>query len=101
MRLGRSGLLEALLSDRTDAEIARAYEVHPVTLSNWKKKLKEDGAKAFGGDNELREKEKKIASLERMCCCTRVSLAWYPALAQHPPAFISASQIQLAETGDK
>jgi transposase-like protein len=29
-------VLEALTSNRTDAEIARAYEVHPVTLSNWK-----------------------------------------------------------------
>ena len=46
---------------RPDAEIARAHEVHPVTLSNWKKKLKENGPKAFGGDNELKEKEKKIA----------------------------------------
>jgi len=54
-------VLEALQSDRTDAEIARAYDVHPVTLSNWKKKLKDNGAKAFGGDNELKEKEKKIA----------------------------------------
>jgi transposase-like protein len=51
-------VLEAIGSDRTDAEIARAYEVHPVTLSNWKKKLKEDGAKAFGGNNELKEKRK-------------------------------------------
>jgi transposase-like protein len=43
-------VLEALQSDRTDTEIARAYDVHLVTLSNWKKKLRENGAKAFGGD---------------------------------------------------
>ena len=59
-------VLEALQSDRTDAEIARAYDIHPVTLSNWKKKLKENGSKAFGGDNQLKEKEEKIAKLERM-----------------------------------
>jgi hypothetical protein len=40
--------------------------VHPVTRSNWKKKLKDDGAKAFGGDNQLKEKEKTIVNLERM-----------------------------------
>lgn len=68
-------VLEALQSDRADAEIARAYEVHPVTLSNWKRKLKEDGAKAFGGDNELKEKEKKIADLERMVGQKEVEIA--------------------------
>jgi transposase-like protein len=68
-------VLETLQSDRTDAEIARAYEVHPVTLSNWKKKLKEDGAKAFGGDNQLKEKEKKIANLERMVGQKEVEIA--------------------------
>ena len=35
-------------------------------LSNWKKKLKDNGAKAFGGAGELKEKEKKIANLECM-----------------------------------
>jgi transposase-like protein len=68
-------VLEALTSGRTDAEIARAYEVHPVTLSNWKKKLKEIGAKAFGGDNQLKEKEKKIAKLERMVGQKEVEIA--------------------------
>jgi transposase-like protein len=55
-------VLEALTSHRTGAEIARAYEVHPATLSNWKKQLKEDGAKAFGGDNEVKEKKKRSPS---------------------------------------
>jgi transposase-like protein len=68
-------VLEAIGSDRTDAEIARAYNVHPVTLSNWKKKLKDNGAKAFGGDNELKEKEKKIANLERMVGQKEVEIA--------------------------
>ena len=68
-------VLEALQSDRTDAEIARAYEVHPVTLSSWKKKLKDNGAKAFGGDNALKEKEKKIANLERMVGQKEVEIA--------------------------
>lgn len=68
-------VLEALSSDRTDAEIARAYDIHPVTLSNWKSRLKEDGAKAFGGDNELKEKEQKIARLERMLGKKEVEIA--------------------------
>ena len=57
-------VLEALQSDGTDAEVARAYDIHPVTLSNWKKKLKENGSKAFGSSGELKEKKDKIAELE-------------------------------------
>ena len=54
-------VLEALQSDGTDAEVARAYDVHPVTLSNWKTKLKNNGSKAFGGGDELKQKKEKIA----------------------------------------
>jgi len=68
-------VLEALSSDRADAEIARAYDIHPVTLSNWKSRLKEDGAKAFGGHNQLKEKEQKIARLERMLGKKEVEIA--------------------------
>ena len=49
-----SVVLEAIGSDRIDAEIARACDVHPVTLSNGKKKLKDNGAKAFGGSGGLK-----------------------------------------------
>jgi transposase-like protein len=59
-------VLEALQSDGTDAEVARAYDIHPVTLSGWKTNLKENGSKAFGGGDELKEKKDKIAQLERM-----------------------------------
>ena len=34
-------VLEALKSDKSDAEVARAYEVHPVTVSRWKKQFLE------------------------------------------------------------
>jgi hypothetical protein len=37
----------------------------PSRFRTGKKKLKEDGPKAFGGAGELKEKEKKIAKLER------------------------------------
>ena len=60
---------------RPDAEITRAHEVHPVTLSNWKKKPKENSPKAFRGDNELKEKEKKIANFERMVGQKEVEIA--------------------------
>jgi len=59
-------VLEAIQSDGTDGEVARACDIHPVTLSSWKKKLKENGSKAFGGPDELTEKKDKITTLERM-----------------------------------
>jgi transposase-like protein len=68
-------VLEALQSDGTDAEVARAYDIHPVTLSNWKKQLKENGSKAFGGDDDLKEKQDKIAKLERMVGQKEVEIA--------------------------
>ncbi len=68
-------VLEALQSDGTDAEVARAYDIHPVTLSNWKTKLKENGSKAFGGDDDLKEKQDKIAKLERMVGQKEVEIA--------------------------
>ena len=68
-------VLEALQSDGTDAEVARAYDVHPVTLSNWKTKLKNNGSKAFGGGDELKQKKEKIAKLERMIGQKEVEIA--------------------------
>ncbi|MCS3830048.1 transposase-like protein [Salinibacter ruber] len=68
-------VLEALQSDGTDAEVDRAYDIHPVTLSNWKTKLKENGSKAFGGDDDLKEKQYKIAKLERMVGQKEVEIA--------------------------
>jgi transposase-like protein len=38
-------VLEAFQSDGTDAEVVRAYDIHPVTLSGWKTKLKENGSR--------------------------------------------------------
>jgi transposase-like protein len=68
-------VLEALTSEKADAEVARAYDVHPVTLSKWKKQFKEDGSKVFGGDDELKKCEKKIADLERMVGKKEVEIA--------------------------
>lgn len=58
--------IESLKDDRTDAEIARAYGVHPVTVGNWRRKCLDNGSKVFGGDEALKECEKRIADLERM-----------------------------------
>ncbi len=66
---------EALASEKTEAELARLHNVHPVTLSNWKKRFLEQGSKVFSGDDALREKEKEIARLERLLGRKEVELA--------------------------
>jgi len=54
-------VLEALKSpEKSDAAVARAFEVHPATLSRWKKEFQEKGAEVFGGSEEVQEYEERI-----------------------------------------
>ena len=61
-------VLEALKAGGkgTEAQVARAYGVHPVTLTKWKRHFLEHGAEVFGGKEEVKAYEKRIAELERM-----------------------------------
>jgi len=69
-------VLEALKEDeRADAEVARAYDVHPVTVSRWKKQFLEQGPEVFGGKEEVREYERRISQLERMLGQKEVEIA--------------------------
>lgn len=44
-------VLEALKAEGkgSEAQVARAYGVHPVTLAKWKRHFLEHGAEVFGG----------------------------------------------------
>ena len=68
-------VLESLDDDRTDAEVARAYDVHPVTVGTWRKKFLDNGPKMFGGDEALRKAREKIAKLERLLGQKEVEIA--------------------------
>lgn len=70
-------VLEALKAEGkgTDAQVARAYEVHPVTLAKWKRHFFEHGAEVFGGKEEEKAYEQKIAELERMLGQKEVEIA--------------------------
>jgi transposase-like protein len=48
--------LEATKQTRTVAELAKAYQVHPVQISQWKKQLL-DGIEAIFRDGRQRERE--------------------------------------------
>lgn len=68
-------VLEVLKSERADAEVARAYDVHPVTVSRWKQEFLERGAEVFGGSEEVKEYEERIGQLERMVGHKEVEIA--------------------------
>jgi putative transposase len=48
--------LEAVKQNRTVAELAKVFQVHPVQISQWKKQLL-DGAESLFGDGRRREQE--------------------------------------------
>ena len=68
-------VMETLRSERTDAEVARTYQVHPITLCKWKKALLEKGPEVFSGQESVQEYERKIAQLERMVGRKEVEIA--------------------------
>ena len=68
-------VLEAIRSQRSDAEVARAYQVHPITLCKWKKEFLEKGAEVFAGKESAQQYEKTIPKLERMLGKKEVELA--------------------------
>ncbi|MBC7219958.1 transposase [Candidatus Bipolaricaulota bacterium] len=70
-------VLEALRAEGhgTEAEVARAYGIHPVTPSNGKRQFLERGPEVFGGKEEVKACEKRIADLERVVGEKEVEIA--------------------------
>lgn len=59
-------VMEVLTDDKTQAQVAKAYGVHPNTVSSWKKTFLEKGPELFAKDNVVAEYERQVADLERM-----------------------------------
>ena len=68
-------VLEALTSDKGDAEIARAYDVHPVSLSKWKRQFIDSGAQIFSLYDTVKTYEARVSDLERLLGQKEVELA--------------------------
>lgn len=61
-------VLEALRAEGrgAEAEVARAYGIHPVTLSTWKRQFLRARSGGVRGEEEVKAYEKRIADLERV-----------------------------------
>lgn len=47
--------------EHSEVEIARIYGVHDTMLSKWKHQFLDNGVKVFGGNDEVKRYEKKVA----------------------------------------
>lgn len=54
-----------LETGQSTAEVARALEVHPSTLRDWRAQLRELGEKAFPGNGYEKKEQDRVAELER------------------------------------
>ena len=54
-----------LEAGQSSGEVARALEVHPSTLRDWRAELRKRGEQAFPGNGQQRNEQSRIAELER------------------------------------
>lgn len=59
-------VLEVLTGDKTNAQVAKAYGVHPNSINTWRQTLLEKGPEIFGQDGTVAQYERRIAKLERL-----------------------------------
>lgn len=71
--------LEALKGERTIQEIAKEYEVHPVQVSEWKKRMAQGASEVFEGSGKkalVGDFERERDNLHRKIGQLSVELDW-------------------------
>lgn len=70
--------LEALKGQKTLAELARLYEVHPNQIGQWKKKVLEELPQVFNGkrDKVHKDQAELVDELYRQIGQQKVELDW-------------------------
>jgi len=68
-------VLETFEGEQSDAEVAWAFDEHPVTVSRWKQQFLERGPEVFGSSEEVKRYEERIRQLEQMLGQKEVELA--------------------------
>ena len=66
---------ELLSGDKSAAQVAKAYGVHPNTVNAWKKAFEEKGPEIFAQDNLVAKHERQIADLERLIGRKEIEIA--------------------------
>ena len=66
---------EVWQSGHERGKVARAYGVHPNSLSNWESVLNEKGPEVFEKDGTISEYERRIAHLEQLLGRKEVEIA--------------------------
>lgn len=67
--------LEAMKSEKTFAQLASEFQVHPSQISDWKTWLEKQAHILFGPNGQTKQEE-KIAELERMIGQKEAELSW-------------------------
>ena len=68
-------VMEVLTGDKSHAQVAKAYGVHPNTVGSWKSTFLEKGPEVFAKDNVVSEYERRIADLEQLIGKKEVEIA--------------------------
>lgn len=68
-------VLEVLSGERTPAQVANAYGVHPNSVGLWKRQFLERAPEIFSRDTAVREYERRIADLEQLLGKKEVQIA--------------------------
>lgn len=68
-------IIELLKGSKNIGQIARAYGVHPITISHWKKEFMAKGPELFSQKTTIHEYESKIQELERLIGHKEVEIA--------------------------
>lgn len=59
-------VLEVLQSERSSAQIARDYDVHPNTVRNWVNRFKANAEEVFNKDQTIKDLKQKNRELEQL-----------------------------------
>jgi len=76
--------LAAVKNDKTFAELAAEFQVHPSQLSDWKKLLEKEAHTIFGRGSKTKE-EQRIAELEQMIGQREVEIDWLKKISRSLP----------------
>jgi transposase-like protein len=68
-------VLEVLTGDKTNAQVAKAYGVHPNSVNTWRQTLLEKGPEVFARDGTVAQYERRIAELERLIGQKEIEIA--------------------------